>query len=59
MRITIKLKLALAFTFIIMLVGAMAFLALNNLSSLNSAITSMVGGPVADLTNIRKLIVGY
>ena len=55
MRFTIKLKLALSFAFIIALVGGMATLAISNLSSLNSAITSMVQGPVSDLADVRSL----
>ncbi len=39
MRFTIKLKLALVFTVIIATVGAMATVAISNLSSLNTAIT--------------------
>lgn len=49
MRMTIKLKLALSFAFIIALVGGMATLAITNLSSLNTAVTHMVQGPVSDL----------
>jgi methyl-accepting chemotaxis protein len=59
MRITIKLKLALAFALVIALAGGMGALALNNLSSLNAAITGIVSGPVADLNNIRALSVTY
>ncbi|CAI9411265.1 hypothetical protein ANOBCDAF_02426 [Pleomorphomonas sp. T1.2MG-36] len=55
MRITIKLKLALSFVFIIALVGGMATLAISNLSSLNTAITNMVQGPVSDLADVRSL----
>jgi len=55
MRITIKLKLALSFVFIIALVGGMATLAITNLSSLNIAITNMVQGPVSDLADVRSL----
>ena len=55
MRITIKLKLGLAFAFIIVMVGAMAFLALDNINSLNGSISAMVKGPVADLSRIRDL----
>jgi methyl-accepting chemotaxis protein len=59
MRFTIKLKLALSFAFIITLVGAMATLAITNLSSLNTAITEMVSGPVNDLNGIRALSVAF
>ncbi len=59
MRFTIKLKLALSFAVIIALVGGMATLAITNLSSLNSAITEMIAGPVNDLNNIRQLSASY
>ncbi|MDB5526342.1 MAG: methyl-accepting chemotaxis protein [Rhizobium sp.] len=49
MRFTIKLKLALAFSFIILLCVAMATLAITNLSSLNSAISDIVAGPARNL----------
>ncbi|RAI16221.1 HAMP domain-containing protein, partial [Rhodoblastus acidophilus] len=55
MRITIKLKLALAFAFLIALVGAMGALAISNLSSLQGAITNLVQGPANDLNNVRGL----
>ena len=55
MRITIKAKLGLAFGFVILLTMAMAGLAVTNLSSLNTAITTMVNGPTADLEEIRLL----
>ncbi|WP_237152214.1 methyl-accepting chemotaxis protein [Oryzibacter oryziterrae] len=59
MRITIKLKLALSFAFVIALVAAMAVMAITNLSSLNTAISELVAGPAADLNNIRGLSVAY
>ena len=59
MRITIKLKLALSFAFVIALVGAMATMAITNLSSLNTAITDLVAGPAEDLNNVRGLSVAY
>ncbi|WP_237152217.1 methyl-accepting chemotaxis protein [Oryzibacter oryziterrae] len=58
MRITIKLKLAMAFGLIIALCGAMAALAIINLSSLNDAVSNMVNGPTADLQNVRMLSAG-
>jgi methyl-accepting chemotaxis protein len=59
MRFTIKLKLALAFTFVIALAGAMGTLAISNLSTLNTAIAALVQGPAEDLNNIRSLSVAY
>jgi methyl-accepting chemotaxis protein len=49
MRFTIKLKLGLAFGLVIAMSGAMAVLAISNLSSLNTDITNMVKGPVASV----------
>ncbi|MCM5559379.1 methyl-accepting chemotaxis protein [Pleomorphomonas sp. JP5] len=59
MRLTIKLKLALSFAFVIALVGGMATLAISNLSSLNTAVTEIVDGPAADLNNIRGLSLAF
>ncbi|WP_188129112.1 MCP four helix bundle domain-containing protein, partial [Pleomorphomonas diazotrophica] len=59
MRITIKAKLGLAFGFIIVMTVGMAALAVNNLSSLNTAINDMVNGPSADLEHIRVLTNEY
>ncbi|THF50255.1 HAMP domain-containing methyl-accepting chemotaxis protein [Allorhizobium terrae] len=55
MRFTIKTKLALAFTLIIMMSCAMATLAIINLSSLNSAITDIIAGPATNLRNSSDL----
>ncbi|MGV3551036.1 HAMP domain-containing methyl-accepting chemotaxis protein [Rhizobium sp.] len=55
MRITIKTKLGLAFGFLILLSGAMAMLAISNLSNLNSAITDIIQGPAANLRNSSDL----
>ncbi|WP_370675620.1 methyl-accepting chemotaxis protein [Pleomorphomonas sp. PLEO] len=55
MRITIKAKLGFAFGFVILLTAAMAALAVNDLSSLNTAVTNLVNGPTTDLENIRVL----
>ncbi|MDR3497318.1 MAG: methyl-accepting chemotaxis protein [Ancalomicrobiaceae bacterium] len=55
MRFTIKLKLALAFTFIILMVSGMASMAIYNLATLNASISSLVNGPVVDVENIRAL----
>jgi methyl-accepting chemotaxis protein len=46
MRFTIKLKLAVTFTVIILLAGSMAWLGINSLSSLNHGMRSMLDGPV-------------
>ncbi|MGK6317821.1 methyl-accepting chemotaxis protein, partial [Neorhizobium sp. DT-125] len=55
MRLTIKLKLGLVFSFIVTLTLAMAGLSIYNLSSLNSDITVMVSGPVANLRDSGDL----
>ncbi|WP_436004460.1 MCP four helix bundle domain-containing protein, partial [Rhizobium sp. LjRoot30] len=55
MRFTIKLKLALSFAMLIIMAGAMAVLAIFNLSSLNNAITEMVTGPAANLQRSSDL----
>ena len=55
MRFTIKLKLALTFGIIILMSFGMAMLAINNLSTLNSAITEIVQGPAANLRNSSDL----
>jgi methyl-accepting chemotaxis protein len=59
MRLTIKLKLALAFAFLIALVGGMGTLAIFNLSGLQGAITQLVQGPAADLNNARGLSTAF
>ncbi len=55
MRITIKLKLAIVFAVIILLTGGMATLSILNLSSLNSAVTHMVNGPIVDMKTVADL----
>jgi methyl-accepting chemotaxis protein len=55
MRLTIKLKLSLVFSFIVLLTCAMAALSIYNLSSLNDDISIMVAGPVADLRTSSDL----
>ncbi|MBB3136487.1 methyl-accepting chemotaxis protein [Rhizobium pisi] len=55
MRFTIKLKLSLVFGFIVLLTCAMAGLSIYNLSSLNSDISIMVAGPVANLRDSGDL----
>ena len=47
MRATIKMKLALTFTVIILLAGGMAWIGVNGLGSLNTTLDNMVKGPVA------------
>jgi methyl-accepting chemotaxis protein len=49
MRITIKLKLGLAFGAVVVMASIMAILAITNLSALNTDITNMVKGPVASV----------
>jgi methyl-accepting chemotaxis protein len=46
MRVTIKLKLAITFTIIILLAGSMAWLGVSSLASLNSGMRAMLDGPV-------------
>jgi methyl-accepting chemotaxis protein len=46
MRATIKLKLALTFTVIILLAGAMAWLGISSLASLNTSMENLLKGPV-------------
>jgi methyl-accepting chemotaxis protein len=55
MRFTIKLKLGMVFSFIVLLTCAMATLSIYNLSSLNSDISVMVAGPVANLRDAGAL----
>ena len=59
MRITIKLKLAIVFAVIILLTGGMATLAVLNLSSLNTAITQMVTGPIVDMKTVADLSASF
>ncbi|PPQ40790.1 methyl-accepting chemotaxis protein [Rhodoblastus acidophilus] len=59
MRITIKLKLVLAFAFLIALIGGMGMLAISNLAGLQSAIAQLVQGPAADLNNARGLSTAF
>jgi len=47
MRATIKLKLGAAFGLVVFMAAAMAVLGIVNLSSLNTAITQMIKGPIA------------
>lgn len=49
MRLTIKLKLALAFGLIILMTCGMSAIAIVNLSSLNDAISDIVAGPATNL----------
>jgi methyl-accepting chemotaxis protein len=55
MRFTIKLKLALAFSLLILLSTGMSVMAIMNLSSLNTAITDIIQGPAANLRNSSDL----
>jgi methyl-accepting chemotaxis protein len=50
MRATIKLKLALTFAVIIVLAGAMAWLGISSLGSLNTAMDNLIHGP---MTRVR------
>ncbi len=49
MRVTINLKLGLAFGAVVVMSTIMAILAITNLSALNTDITNMVKGPVASV----------
>jgi methyl-accepting chemotaxis protein len=49
MRFTIKLKLTLAFGFLILLSSVTVIVAIMNLASLNSAVTNIVQGPATNL----------
>ncbi|WP_284774873.1 methyl-accepting chemotaxis protein [Agrobacterium sp. lyk4-40-TYG-31] len=55
MRFTIKLKLALAFTLIILMAGGMATMAIFNLASLNDSITEIIDGPAENLQSLNAL----
>jgi methyl-accepting chemotaxis protein len=55
MRATIKLKLAITFTVIIALVGAMAWLGINSLGSLNTSMDDMIKGPVQRVQKAGEL----
>ena len=46
MRITIKLKLAVTFAAVVLLAGAMAWLAISSLGSLNVAMDDLIKGPM-------------
>ncbi|WP_428425942.1 methyl-accepting chemotaxis protein [Pararhizobium sp.] len=59
MRLTIKLKLAVVFTVIILLTGGMATLSILNLSSLNAAVTQMVTGPIVDMKTVADLSAAF
>ena len=49
MRFTIKLKLALAFSAVVLLLAGVAFYAVTSLSSLNHALDSVIKGPAKQL----------
>jgi methyl-accepting chemotaxis protein len=55
MRVTIKLKLAIAFGILILLSTGMSVMAILNLSSLNTAITDIIQGPASNLRNSSDL----
>jgi len=55
MRFTIKLKLTLAFGFLILLSTGMSVLAIMSLSSLNSAVSEIIQGPAANLRSSGDL----
>jgi methyl-accepting chemotaxis protein len=56
MRFTIKLKLALAFGLITLLATVMAGLGVMQLASLNSAITDLMNGPVAQAQLASRMV---
>ena len=55
MRFTIKLKLALAFGFVIVLLIGSAIYGIMNLSSLNDSISDLIAGPAARLEAAEEL----
>ncbi len=55
MRFTIKLKLGLAFGLVVLMASVMAVLGIYNLSSLNTAITDLMNGPVAQARTANEL----
>ncbi|MCQ4631798.1 MCP four helix bundle domain-containing protein [Shinella sp. CPCC 100929] len=55
MRLTIKLKLAIAFGIIIVMMAGTSVYAILSLSSLNQAITDMIAGPAARLEAAQNL----
>jgi len=55
MRFTVKLKLAIAFGVIILMMAGTAVYAIMSLSSLNQAITNMIAGPSARLEAAQNL----
>ncbi len=55
MRLTIKSKLAIAFSLLILLSTGMSIMAIANLSSLNQAVTQIIEGPATYLRNSSDL----
>jgi methyl-accepting chemotaxis protein len=55
MRATIKLKLAITFTVIIALVGVMAWLGINSLSSVNAMMDGLIHGAVVQVQRAKDL----
>ena len=55
MRITVKAKLALAFSLIIVLSAATALVGINNLSSLNTTLENMLRGPMQRVIMSQEL----
>ncbi|NTJ44412.1 HAMP domain-containing protein [Agrobacterium larrymoorei] len=55
MRMTIKLKLAMTFGLILIMLAGTVMYALNSLNTLNSAITQVIAGPAARLDATREL----
>ena len=55
MRFTIKLKLALAFGVIILMMAGTSIYGIMSLSSLNDAITNLIAGPAARLERAQEL----
>jgi methyl-accepting chemotaxis protein len=55
MRMTIKLKLAIAFGVIILMMAGTSVYAITSLSSLNQAITDIIAGPAARLETAQNL----
>lgn len=55
MRVTIKFKLAAAFTILTLVAGSLAWLGIGSLRSLNATVEDLINGPVARLQNADEL----
>ncbi|WP_297509144.1 methyl-accepting chemotaxis protein [uncultured Caulobacter sp.] len=55
MRLTIKLKLIATFAVLIAMMGAVVFVGISRMSTLNSAISDLIAGPVVSLSAAQTL----